>query len=229
MRILQFQNIHHTFKSQFVEVQAIAHIVVCRYSFRIIINHHAAPSFFTNSIQSLHTAPVKFYGRTDTISAGSQYDNGFMVAQVMNIICHTAISKIQIIGLCRIFGCQSIDLLHYRKNTRFFTMFADIKNTILHITFVADGTGNLEIRETLNLGFTKQFVWQIGYLFVIISPAMQFFGSLHDIHQFLKEPFINLSQFVYLIDGVAGTKSLRDNKNTFISRFAQSLVDVGNN
>ena len=152
-----------------------------------------------------------------------------MVAQVMNIICHTAISKIQIIGLCRIFGCQSIDLLHYRKNTRLFTMFADIKNTILHITFVADGTGNLEIRETLNLGFTKQFVWQIGNLFVIISPAMQFFGSLHDIHQSLKEPFINLSQFVYLIDGVAGTKSLRDNKNTFISRFAQSLVDVGNN
>ena len=152
-----------------------------------------------------------------------------MVAQVMNIICHAAISKIQIIGLCRIFGCQSINLLHYRKNTRPFTMFADIKNTILHITFVADGTGNLEIRETLNLGFTKQFVWQIGYLFVIISPAMQFFGGLHDIHQFLKEPFINLSQFVYLIDGVAGTKSLRDNKNTFISRFAQSLVDVGNN
>ena len=229
MRILQLQNIHHTFKSQFVKVQAIAHIVVRRYSFRIIVNHHAAPSFFTNSIQSLHTAPVKFYGRTDTISTGPQYDNGFMVAQVMNIICHTAISKIQIIGLCRIFGCQSIDLLHYRKNTRLFTMFADIKNTILHITFVADGTGNLEIRETLNLGFTKQFVWQIGYLFVIISPAMQFFGSLHNIHQFLKEPFINLSQFVYLIDGVAGTKSLRDNKNSFISRFAQSLVDVGNN
>ena len=30
--------------------KAIEHIVVRRYGFRIIVNHHAAPSFFTNSI-----------------------------------------------------------------------------------------------------------------------------------------------------------------------------------
>ena len=143
-----------------------------------------------------------------------------MISQIMYIVRYTAISKIQIIGLCRIFGSQRINLLHNRKDTYPLTMITDIKYSIFHITFVTDGTSNLEIRKTLNLSFTKQFVWQIGYLFVIISPAMQFFGSLHDIHQFLKEPFINLSQFVYLIDGVAGTKSLRDYKNTFISRFA---------
>ena len=105
-----------------------------------------------------------------------------MVAQIMHIICYTAISKIQIIGLCRILGCQCINLFHYRKNACLFTVFADIKNPIFHITFVTDGTGNLEIGETLNLSFTEQFVRQIGNLFVIVSPTMQFFGSLHNIH-----------------------------------------------
>ena len=219
MRILQFQNIHHTLEGQFVEVQTIAHIVVRRYGFRIIVNHDTAPSLFANGIQSLYATPVEFYGRTDTISTGTQYDDGFMVAQIMYVICYTAISKVQIIGLCRIFGCQRIDLFHYRKDPHTLTIIADIKNSIFHITFVTDGTGNLEIGETLNLSFTKQFVRQIGNLFVIVSPTMQFFGSLHDIHQLLQEPFINLSQFMHLVDGISGTKRFRNDKNTFVSRF----------
>ena len=229
MRILQFQNIHHTFKSQFIKVQTVAHIVIRRYGFRIIVNHDTAPSLLANGIQSLYATPVEFYGRTDTISTGTQYDDGFMVAQITHIICYTAISKIQIIGLCRILGCQCINLFHYRKNACLFTVFADIKNPIFHIPFVTDGTGNLEIRETLNLSFTKQFVRQIGNLFMIVSPTMQFFGSLHDIHQLLQEPFINLSQFVHLIDGVASAKRFRDHENTFIGRFAQGFINVGNN
>ena len=219
MRILQFQNIHHTLEGQFVEVQTITHIVVRRYGFRIIVNHDTAPSLFANGIQSLYATPVKFYRRPDTVSTGTQYDDGFMVAQIMYVICYTAISKVQIIGLCRIFGCQRIDLFHYRKDPHTLTIIANIKNSIFHITFVTDGTGNLEIRKTLNFSFTKQFVRQIGNLFVVISPTMQLFGSVHDIHQLLQEPFINLRQFVHLIDGVAGTKRFRNDKNTFVSRF----------
>ena len=229
MRILKFQNIHHTLEGQFVEVQTVAHIVVRRYGFRIIVNHDTAPSLFANGIQSLYATPVKFYRRPDTVSTGTQYDNRLMISPIMHIICYTAISKIQIIGLCRIFGCQRIDLFHYRKNACLFTVFADIKNSIFHITFVTDGTGNLEIRKTLNFSFTKQFVRQIGNLFVVISPTMQLFGSVHDIHQLLQEPFINLSQFVHLIDGVAGTKRFRDHENTFIGRFTQGFVNVGDN
>ena len=182
MRIFQFQNIHHTFKSQFIKVQTVAHIVVRGYGFRIIVNHDTAPSLFANGIQSLYATPVKFYRRPDTVSTGTQYDNRLMISPIMHIICYTAISKIQIIGLCRIFGCQRIDLFHYRKDPHTLTIIANIKNSIFHITFVTDGTGNLEIGETLNLSFTEQFVRQIGNLFVIVSPTMQFFGSLHNIH-----------------------------------------------
>ena len=100
----------------------------------------------------------------------------------MHVISYTAISEVQIVGLCRIFSRQGINLFHYRKDTRALTMIADIEDTVFHITFVADGTGNLEIGEALHFRFTKQIVRQVGNLFVIVSPTMQFFGSLHNIH-----------------------------------------------
>ena len=87
-------------------------------------------------------------------------------------------------------------------------MIADIEDTVFHIALVADGTGNLEIGEALHFRFTKQIVRQVGNLFVIVSPAMQFFRSFHNVHQLLKEPFVNLRQFMYLVDSISGTKSL---------------------
>ena len=52
-------------------------------------------------------------------------------------------------------------------------------------------------------------------------------GSTHDIHQFLKEPFINLGQIVYLINRISGTESFGNDKDTFISRFAQGFINIG--
>ena len=62
---------------------------------------------------------------------------------------------------------------------------------------------------------------------MIVSPAMQLFGSTHDVHQLLKKPLIYFRQFVHLIDRIAGTKGFRNNKDTFIRRFPQRFIDVG--
>ena len=206
MRIFQFKNIHYPFECQFIKVETVAHVIVCRYRFRIIVDHNTAPTFLANGIQSLHTAPVKLYRRTDTVGTGTQYDNGFMVTQIMYIVCHSAIGQIQIIGLRRIFGSQCIDLFYHRKDTGSLTILADIQASIFHITFITDSTGNLEIGKALNFSLAKQFHRQIGNLFMIISPFVHFFRSLHYIHQLLKEPFVNLRQFMHLINGVSCTK-----------------------
>ena len=80
MRIFQFENIHHTLESQLVKVQTVAHIIVGRNRFGIIINHDTAVTLLTDSLQSLHATPVKFHRRTDAVSTRTQYHDGFMVA-----------------------------------------------------------------------------------------------------------------------------------------------------
>ena len=80
VRILQFENIHHTLESQLVKVQTVAHIIVGRNRFGIIINHDTAVTLLTDSLQSLHATPVKFHRRTDAVSTRTQYHDGFMVA-----------------------------------------------------------------------------------------------------------------------------------------------------
>ena len=152
-----------------------------------------------------------------------------MVTQIIDVICRTVISQIQIVGLCRVFGSQRIDLFYNRKNAGSLPIFADIQASIFHITFITNGTGNLEIGEALHFRFLQQFSRQVGNLFVIVSPTVQLFGSLHNVHQFLKEPLVNLCQFMYLIDCVSGTECFRYYKNTFIGRLTKCFVNIRDN
>ena len=229
MRIFQFKDIHYPFEGKFVEVEAVAHIIVCRYSFGIIVDHNTAIPLFTNGIQCLYTAPVKLYGRPDTIRTGTEYNDGSTVAEVMNIISDATIRQIQVISLCRIFGSKSVYLLHYRNNADTLTMIAHIKDTVFHVSFITDGTGYLEIGETLYLGFFQQFQRQIGYLFVVLAPLFQLFAGVHDVHQLLQEPLIDLRQFVHLINGISGTESFGYDKDTLVRRFTERLVYIRDN
>ena len=59
MRLFQVDDVEHTLKGQLVEVETVAHVIVCRYGFRIIVNHHTAPALLTDGAESLHTTPVE--------------------------------------------------------------------------------------------------------------------------------------------------------------------------
>ena len=120
-------------------------------------------------------------------------------------------------------------MFHNGKNTRTFAMITDIENAVFHITFITNCTGNLEIGEALHFRFLQQFSRQVGNLFVIVSPTVQLFGSLHNVHQFLKEPLVNLCQFMYLINCVSGTECFRYYKNTFIGRLTKCFVNIRDN
>ena len=227
MRILQFKNIRHTFESQFVKVEAIAHIVIGRYGFGIIIDHHRTPAFLTDGIECLHSAPVKLYRRTDAISTRTKHHDGTVVAQVGYIVGCAAVGQIKVIGLCRILGSKRIDLLHHGNDAQALAVIADIKASVFHITFVTDGTCYLEVRESLSLGLLKQVGRQVGYLLVIIPPLMKLLRSIHDVHQLLQEPFVDLGQVVHLVNGISRTEGLRYDEDTFVGRFMQRFVDVG--
>ena len=60
-RILEFDDVHHTLKGEFVEVETVAHIIVSRYRLWIIVDHHTSISFLANGVKCLNTTPVKLY------------------------------------------------------------------------------------------------------------------------------------------------------------------------
>ena len=84
-----------------------------------------------------------------------------MVAQIVYIVCHTAISQIQVVGLCWIFGSQRINLFNDRYDTYALTVVTDIDDSIFHFSFVTDSTCNLEIGESLTFCLVQQIVWKL--------------------------------------------------------------------
>ncbi len=156
MGILQFENIHHALEGKLVEIKAVAHIIVRRHGFRIIVYHDTAVALLADGVQSLHATPVELYGRTDTVGAGAQYDDALLVAQIMNVVGNTAIRQVQIVGLCGIFGGKSINLLYYGQDACMLTIVANVQDAVFHVSFEADGTGNLEIGKALHFCLAQQ-------------------------------------------------------------------------
>ena len=113
MRHFQLNDIHNTLKGQLVEIQTVAHIIIRRNGFGVIINHHRPITFTSDGVQRLYPTPVELNRAADTVSARPQHDDGLFVFLKRHIMGNACISHIQIIGLCRIFGSQSVNLLHH--------------------------------------------------------------------------------------------------------------------
>ena len=157
MRIFQFENIHYPFKGQFIEIESVTHIVICRNSLGIVVYHYTPIALFTYCVQRLDSTPIEFHRGTYTVSAWSQYDNRFFVSEIFHIVGNTAISQIKVIGLSRIFGCQRVDLFYNRNNPQWFTIFTHpLHMAIFHFIF-PNGSCYLEIGEPLYFRPTYQF------------------------------------------------------------------------
>ena len=103
-----------------------------------------------------------------------------MVAQIFHIILRTAIGQVQVIGLCRIFGSQRIDLLHHRDDAVLLTELADLHHPLFYIPFKAEGTGDLEVREPLHLCFAYKLRVQTPTLDAFHIEGTQLLIGLHD-------------------------------------------------
>ncbi len=120
--ILHFEDIHYTFVSEFVEVEAVADVVVGRYCLGVVVNHYRSPALATSSKQGVDRAPVEFYRRTDTVCARTEHDNRASVAGIFYIILSTIICKVEIVCSCRVLCGKGIDLFYNRYNAERFTV-----------------------------------------------------------------------------------------------------------
>ena len=225
MRLLHINDIEHTLKCQLVKIQTVTHIVVGRYCLGVVVYHHRAPAFLTDSVQSLNTAPVELNRRTNAVSTRSKYDDTLLVVLKLNIASHTAVGYIQIVGLCRILCSQSVYLLNNRQDTKLLTAITNQQQCLVHIAGFAlqsDGTCNLEVGKTVYLCLTQQFLFQsIDILF------LQLLIYVDDMLKFLKEPLINLCQLVNAIDVILFiVHGLRDNEDTLIGWLTQCSICI---
>ena len=61
MRVLQFDDVHHTLEGEFVKVEAVAHVVVGGDCLRVVVDHHRTVAILPDSVKCLNTTPVKLY------------------------------------------------------------------------------------------------------------------------------------------------------------------------
>ena len=105
-------------------------------------------------------------------------------------------------------------------------MITHIQDTVFHISFVPNGTGYLEIGESLHFRLAEQLVRHIGNLLVVIAPFVHLFRSVHDVLQFLQEPFVNLGQLMNLVYRVICTHGFADHEDALVRRLTKGFVHV---
>ena len=79
----------------------------------------------------------------------------------MYIVGYAAVSQVQVVSLCRIFGCQRVNLFYYRYDAYTLTVVTNFQNTVFLIDFVTDGTCHLEVGESLTFCLVEQLIWKL--------------------------------------------------------------------
>ena len=152
VRILQFEDVHHTLEGQLVEVEAVAHIIVCGDGFRVVVYHHAAVALLADGVQCLHTAPVELYGRADAVGTTAQHHDTLVVAQVVHVVFRAAVRQVEVVGLRGIFGGEGVYLLHHGQDAAALAVAAYLQGGLLDVLVLlhTDGAGYLEVGEALS-------------------------------------------------------------------------------
>ncbi len=228
VRLFVVQDVEHTLKRQLVEVQTVAHVIVRRHGLRIVVYHDTAVAAVAYGVQCLHTAPVELHRRADTVSSRTEHHHRTAVVLILNVVGCAAVCEIQVVCLCRIFGCQCVNLLDHGNDAQALAVTAYIQDTVIHIFLQTYGAGNLEVAEAIHLCTTQQVGRQVCQQRVVVAPLVQLDADVHDVHQLVEEPAVNLRQVMYVVNAVSRTQCLRDDQDALVRRLTQSLVYIGN-
>ena len=173
-----------------------------------------------DGVERLHTAPVKLHGRADAVRTGTEdYDALLLVVEV-DIALHTAVSDIEVIGLCGILGGKRVNLLDHRQDAQRLTQISDDQHGLVHVVQFAlqsHGTRNLEISEAVDLRRTQEFTVKD----IHTGAFLQCLVDVDDVLQLIEEPLVNLRQVMNLIYRIAAVHGLGDDEHTLVSRLAQ--------
>ena len=223
---LKVEDVKHALEGQFVEVETVAHVVVGRHGFGVVIDHYRTETFLPDGVQCLYTAPVEFYGRSDAVGSRSEYHYRTMVVLERNVVGNGAVGEVEVVGLCGIFGSEGVNLLHIGHNACHLTACADGHLCLLHLHFLfqSDGACHLEIGESLTLSLRQEFVVED----IDVADALQFLVGAVNVVELLEEPAVNLRQFMDLVDGITLVESLFDDEDSLVGGCLECGIHIVN-
>ena len=211
---LEVMYVHNPLEGEFIEIEPVAHIIVCGDGFRIVIDHDGAVTLIVYCLQGIHTTPVKFDTRTDPVGSRSHYNYRSLIVFKLYIVLTTTIGQIEVIGLRRIFGCKRINLFHAWKNIPLFTVFPYGKQVFGDIS-LHDKPGDLEVTKSEFFGLEQEFIIQLFKRVHLFKFKLQ----IENIPQLHQEPLINHGQIMNAVDGVTLLKCFFNDHDPHIGGF----------
>ena len=73
--LFHFDDVHNSLKGELVEVQSVAHVVVCRHRFGVVVDHHRAVALLADGVERLHSTPVELHAGANTIGSRAKDDD----------------------------------------------------------------------------------------------------------------------------------------------------------
>ena len=193
----KFRYVQNRFQREFIEVQAVAHVVVGRNGFRIAVYHHAPVSFRLNGFNRADAAPVKLHRRPDSVRPGTENDNRAAVFVEFNVVFGCMVRQIQIIRLGGKLRRQRIDLLDVRVDSAAFAFRPRFEHSVFRIRLtVRYKPPNLEIGKAFFLCRQKQIAGNVLEIVVFVNCPMNVVNGF----QLVQKPFVDTGQLVDFVD-----------------------------
>jgi len=188
VRLLGIHHVHDILECQRLEKEFVGCIVIGAYRFRIAVYHRDFKSFFPKSHYRVYAAVIEFYSLSYPVRTAAENNNFFPVTRFQLIFFF--ISGIHIWSirtkLCR----TRIDSLINRYYSQLFPHFTKIL-----LGNSAKGR-NVHVRKTLLFHLpNKIFILEFSVTFCLCYTLFK----IHDHSYLIQEPWIDLSQIVYLI------------------------------
>ncbi len=199
-RLFPVDDVQHVFQGQRFKIQTVCRIKVRGNRFRVVVDDDCFVSFFFEGPDRVYRAVVEFNALTDADWTGPENDNFLLIAGphfVFDTVGRIVVRRFRVK-----FGCACIHHLVDRYNSHFLAQGADFKSRL------ACKKANFLIAETAFLGFLHELFRKRTFLDGLFD--------FYDMTDLPQEEFINLSNFVSLVDGHATAEGFSDGKEAFI-------------
>ena len=158
----EIDDIEHAFERKLVEVKSVAHIVVGRYRFGVIVDHNRFITQFACRLYRIDRAPVKLYRASYAVSARTEHDDRTVVFVIRYVMVAAVVSEIEVVGEVGVFRSNGIDAFYRRKYAHFLAKVTHTYAFRFEVTGgIFDEAGNLEVGESQPFGFGEDFLRNI--------------------------------------------------------------------
>ena len=146
-RFFDVNDVEHALQRQFIEVEAVAHVVVGRHGFGVIVDHHALITLSAGGLDGIHGTPVELNARADAIGTRTQHHNGggHMGHVLQTRVVVFRVCKVEVVGL--LLGSNGVNATHLRQDATLFALLTHFEVLLLHVAAgrLQHETGYLEV------------------------------------------------------------------------------------